>query len=144
MDTGSEATFTGSDVNAPVGAVNPQRSLRGLSSFDQTHRVVISAVYELPWMKSQQSLLGEFVGGWTISEVTTFASGLPFTVLSGYDANFDGVGGDRPFLLDPKVLYKSVDKGRPQTNCSPSALLASGRCLDTQSQGQLPASAFLP
>jgi hypothetical protein len=143
MDTGSEATFSGTDVNAPVGAVNPQRSLRGLSSFDQTHRVVISAVYELPWMKSQQGVLGELVGGWTISGVTTFASGLPFTVLSGYDVNFDGVGGDRPVLLDPKVLYKSVDKGRPQTNC-PSPLVPPGRCLDSQSQLQLPASAFVP
>ena len=42
MDTGSEATFTGTDVNAPAGAIDPQRSLRALSSFDQTHRLVIS------------------------------------------------------------------------------------------------------
>lgn len=143
MDTGSEATFTGTDVNAPVSALNPQRSLRALSSFDQTHRVVVSAVYELPWMKSQQSLLGEFVGGWTISGVGTFASGLPFTVLAGYDENFDGVGGDRPVLVNPGLLYTSVDQGRPQTSC-PSALVPPGRCLDSKSQLQLPASAFLP
>lgn len=142
MDTGSEATFSGTDVNAPVGAVNPQRSLRGLSSFDQTHRVSISAVYELPWMKAQQGILGEFVGGWTISGVSTFASGLPFTVLAGYDVNFDGVAGDRPILLNPAIRYTSIDNGRPQTPCP--VPLTAGRCFDTKSQLQLPVSAFLP
>ena len=142
MDTGSEATFTGTDVNAPVGAANPQRSLRALSSFDQPNRVVISAAYELPWMKTRYDLLGQIVGGWSISGVGTFASGLPFTVLSGYDENFDGVGGDLPVIVNPKILGTSIDKGRPQASC-PSALVA-GRCLDSQSQLQLPASAFLP
>src|SRR5262249_880815 len=77
MDTGSEATFSGTDVNAPVGSINPQASLRALSSFNQTHRITVSGSYELPWMKDQRNLLGEFVGGWTISGVGTFASGLP-------------------------------------------------------------------
>jgi hypothetical protein len=143
MDTGSEATFTGTDVNAPVGAINPQASLRALSSFNQTHRVVVSASYETPWMKTQRNLLGQFVGGWMVSGVATFASGLPFTVLSGYDSNFDGVGGDRPILLDGSRLFTSVDNGRPQATC-PSALVAPGRCLDSQSQLQLPGTAFLP
>ena len=148
MDTGSEATFTGSDVNAPVGAVNPQASLRGLSSFDQTHRVVVSAAYDLPWMKSWQGAFSPlsvawWVSRWQISGVATFASGLPFTVLSGYDANFDGVGGDRPILLDPALLYTSVDNGRAQSSC-PTPLVPPGRCLDTQSELQLPGTAFQP
>jgi hypothetical protein len=143
MDTGSEATFTGTDVNAPVGAVNPQASLRALSSFNQTHRVVVSASYELPWMKGQQGALGRVVGGWLVSGTATFASGLPFTILSGYDSNFDGVGGDRPLISNPSLLYTSVDQGRAQSPC-PSALVQPGRCLDTQSQLQVPSTAFLP
>jgi len=142
MDTGSEATFTGTDVNAPVGSLDPQRSLRALSSFNQTHRLVLSYAYRLPWMKDQKEWLGRIVGGWTISGVTTLASGLPFTVLAGYDANMDGVGGDRPALSDPKFLFTSVDNGRAISPC-PSALVG-GRCLDTLSQGQLPGTAFLP
>lgn len=148
MDTGSEATFTGSDVNAPVGALNPQASLRGLSSFDQTHRVVISGSYELPGRKGPADTLGGLferllLNGWQVSGTATFASGLPFTVLSGYDSNFDGVGGDRPILLDPSLLYTSVDNGRAQTTC-PTPLVPPGRCLDTQSELQLPGSAFQP
>src|SRR6266571_3573778 len=94
-------------------------------------------------MKNQQGALGHIVGGWTISGTATFASGLPFTVLSGYDANFDGVGGDRPILLNPSLLYSSVDNGRAQTNC-PTPLVPPGRCLDTQSELQLQGTAFQP
>jgi hypothetical protein len=142
MDTGSEATYTGTDINAPVGAANPQRSLRALSAFHQTNRFVVSGAYELPWMKSQQTLLGHFVGGWTMTGVATFASGLPFTITSGYDMNLDGNGGDRPVLLDPSVLFKSIDAGRPMTSClSP---LVGGRCFDTKSQGQINSLAFGP
>jgi hypothetical protein len=142
MDTGSEATFTGTDVNAPVGVINPQASLRALSSFNQTHRLVISYAYTPPWFKDQRGLLGRVAGGWTISGVTTFASGLPFTVLAGYDVNLDGVGGDRPILTDPSVLFRSVDAGRAPSPC-PSGPVGT-RCLDTQSQFQVPGSAFLP
>ena len=142
MDTGSEATFTGTDVNAPVGSLDPQRSLRALSSFNQRHRVVLSYAYRLPWMKDQKEWLGRIVGGWTVSGVATFASGLPYTVLAGYDVNIDGVGGDRPKIADPKFLFTSVDNGRAISPC-PSALVV-GRCLDTLSQLQLPGTAFVP
>ncbi len=143
LDTGSEATFTGTDVNAPVGALDPQRSLRALSSFNQFHRVVLSYSYAFPWMKDQHGVLGRVIGGWTISGVTTFASGLPFTVLAGYDSNMDGVGGDRPLMSDPAFLFRSVDNGRAQSPC-PSALVPPGRCVDTLSQLQLPGTVFLP
>lgn len=142
MDTGSEATFTGTDVNAPVGAINPQASLRALSSFHQTHRLVISYAYTPPWFKDQRGVLGRLAGGWTISGVTTFASGLPFTVLAGYDVNLDGVGGDRPIITDPGILLHSVDAGRAPSPCL--SKLAGTQCLDTISQSQLPGDSFLP
>jgi hypothetical protein len=143
MDTGSEATVTNTDVNAPVGSVNPQASLRALSSFNQTNRLVVSTSYDLPWMKNQNGVLGRIVGGWTISGVTTFASGLPFSVYSGFDQNLDGNGGDLPVLLDQSYLGTSVDRGRPLNPC-PSTPTAVGRCLDTLSQTQLPSSVFAP
>jgi hypothetical protein len=143
MDTGSEATFTNFDVNAPAGSINPQASLRALSSYDQRHRVVLSFAYALPWMKDQQGPLGRVAGGWTISGITTFASGNPFTVLAGFDLNLDGVGGDRPLITDPSLLYTSVDNGVAQSTC-PTPLVPPGRCQDTLSQLQLPGTSFLP
>ncbi len=144
IDTGSEATSTGVDTNSPTGKGNAARSLRGLSSFDARHRVVISYGYELPWMRDQKGVLGRIAGGWYISGVTTFSSGNPYSVLLGYDANLDANGGDRPWIGDPNYLYTSVDNGRAQYPC-PTAKLAPGTpCPDTISQSSLPGSVFIP
>jgi hypothetical protein len=143
IDTGSEATTTFVDFNTPPGLRNPARSLRGLSSFDNRHRVVFSYSYQLPWMKSQQGVLGRIVGGWILSGVTTFQSGNPFTVTAGYDVNLDGEGGDRPGISDPSFLYTSVDNGRPQNPC-PTTPPPGTACRDSLSQLQLPGTIFIP
>ena len=134
IDTGSEATSVGTgDINAVVSEKQGARSLRGPSRLSQPQRFSVSYVYELPFFKGQKGVLGRVAGGWQISGATTFGSGNPFTVLLGYDLNGDSIGGDRPFLADPKILGKSVDNGRVNP--------ATGRKF---SQDQLPISAFLP
>lgn len=140
IDTGSEPTTTFVDTNFPPGFKDPVRSMRGLSSYDTRHRVVISYSYELPWMKSQPGILGRVVGGWSLSGVTTFQSGNPFSVLAGYDVNLDGEGGDRAFVKDPSVLFRSVDAGRQGNTCSTSGRV----CQDTLSQLQLSNIFFSP
>lgn len=69
---------------------------RAPSLFDRTHIASFTWVYELPFMRDQRGVLGRLAGGWQISGVTNFESGVPFTVANGFDA--DGVGGnsDRP------------------------------------------------
>jgi outer membrane receptor protein involved in Fe transport len=72
---------------------------RAVSLFDRTHRASISYVVELPFMRDQQGVLGHVLGGFQIAGVTTFESGVPFTVANGLDS--DGIGGaavDRPNL----------------------------------------------
>ncbi|MDX2153123.1 MAG: TonB-dependent receptor [Bryobacteraceae bacterium] len=143
IDTGSEATFTGVDTNAPAGKGNAARSLRGLSSFDARHRVVIAYGYDLPFYRTQRGVIGRVLGGWQITGVTTFQSGNPFTVALGYDANLDGLGGDRPLIADPSYLGRSVDDGRALATC-PTATPAGVACPDTRSQLQLPGTIFIP
>jgi hypothetical protein len=73
------------------------RSDRAVSLFDRTHRASFTYVLQSPLMKNQNGMLGHVVGGWEMSGVTTFESGVPFTVSNGVDA--DGIGGsavDRP------------------------------------------------
>jgi hypothetical protein len=133
MDTGSEATFTVVDTNAPASKKGgAAASLRGLSAYHAAHRFVASYSYELPFMREQKGFLGRVIGGWNISGVTTFQSGNPFTVTLGYDANGDGLGGDRPRLADLSLLGRSIDNGRKDAN---------GVQLSTL---QLPGSAFIP
>jgi hypothetical protein len=65
-------------------------TLYGPSDFDRRHVVVINFVYQLPFFKEKSSLLGKALGGWTVSGVSQFATGTPFSIATGDD--FAGVG----------------------------------------------------
>lgn len=69
---------------------------RSVSIFDRTHKANITWVYELPFYREQRGFVGHVVGGWQLSGVTTWESGVPFTVFNGLDS--DGIGGglERP------------------------------------------------
>ncbi len=60
------------------------RLLKSIASYDQTHAVKISWVYQLPIGKGERFLgngaLGAIVGGWRISGIQTYASGLPMNI----------------------------------------------------------------
>ncbi len=73
-----------------------ERGDRALSFFHRTHRASFTYVYAIPVMKDQRGVLGRLLGGFEISGVTSFESGVPLTVVNGADA--DGIGGnfDRP------------------------------------------------
>jgi outer membrane receptor protein involved in Fe transport len=74
-----------------------ERADRAISFFDRTHRASFTYVYEVPFMHEQRGFVGRALGGWQLSGVTTFESGVPFNVSNGVDA--DGIGGsgnDRP------------------------------------------------
>ncbi len=69
---------------------------KSVSLIDRPHRFVVSSVYELPFMREQKGILGNALGGWQLSGIYTIESGVPYTVVNGFDA--DGIGGanDRP------------------------------------------------
>lgn len=70
---------------------------RAVSLFDRPHRVTLTYIVESPFFKDQRGPVGRLLGGWQLSGVTTFESGVPFTVFNGLDS--DGIGGalvDRP------------------------------------------------
>jgi len=64
--------------------------LWGASDYDNRHTMVINYIYELPWLKGQSSLAGKVLGGWQITGVTQFQTGIPVTIRTGDD--FAGVG----------------------------------------------------
>ena len=111
--TFSKAIDTGGDFsNTAVG--NDERreqredaviaGLKALSSFDSPHAFVMGYRWELP---------GRLMRGWSISGTALFRSGTPFSVETGTDAppsgNVDGVRQDRPTILDPSLLGRSID-----------------------------------
>jgi hypothetical protein len=58
------------------------------------------------------------LGGWSLSGVVMRKTGIPFNVIAGSDApgfgNVDGTNGDRPNLLDPSILGRTI--GNPDTS----------------------------
>jgi hypothetical protein len=100
IDNASEVFGVG-NTNSPQNTMIPSifggfGIDRGLSASDKPHRAAISYLYELPFMKDQKGAIGRMIGGWQISGITTFESGMPLNVYNGLDA--DGIGGnyDRP------------------------------------------------
>jgi hypothetical protein len=80
------------DFNSDWSAQNPLniRLDRSLSSFDQRHRLVVSAVL-------QSSFENAALKNWVLSPIFVAQSGRPFNLLLGFDANADGRSqSDRP------------------------------------------------
>jgi hypothetical protein len=50
---------------------------------DRRHVLTANFVYDLPFYRTQQGLLGHLVGGWELSGVQTFQTGLPLTAVLG-------------------------------------------------------------
>ena len=70
---------------------------RSNSAFDQRHRWITSAIFTSPFKRSDDGLGRKFLADFTVAPVIEFASGRPFTVLTGTDYNLDfGSNTDRP------------------------------------------------
>lgn len=87
---------------------------RGLSLFDQRHRVVSS----LNWQTHvSDEAWGKIIGNWNLSGIVEVASGRPYNVILGYDNNLDQFSSsDRPdIILDSSMVrYLAPAQGRPE------------------------------
>lgn len=86
----------GTSVSAIPAIFGGQANERALSVFDRTHRATFTYVIQSPFFEEQQGIIGKLLGGFQLSGITTFESGVPFSILNGFDS--DGIGGnsDRP------------------------------------------------
>jgi Carboxypeptidase regulatory-like domain/TonB dependent receptor len=92
------------DFNSDWSAQNPMnlRLDRSLSSFDQRHRLVLSANFQSPF----QSVA---LKNWVFAPILVGQSGRPFNLLLGFDAN-----GDRRFQSDrPGQAGRNTGIGEP-------------------------------
>lgn len=84
------SAFFGSDGETGAYADTRNRKLDyGLSSFDVRHRVIASWVYELP--VGRHGFVGQALGGWTLSGITSYRRGFPFTVFASSSTDFSGL-----------------------------------------------------
>jgi hypothetical protein len=115
LDTGADYLSTAYDLDSFRGVSQTEfsvsRDLKGLSRFDQPHAFLTRFGYALP-------SASRYTRGWTVNGIVLLKSGTPFTVQTGSDApgfgNVDGNNGDRPNLLDPAILGRTI--GNPDTS----------------------------
>ncbi len=114
------ATDTSTSDNAngglATGNQNSPASRYGPDEFIREHRLVVSYVYELPWLKNSKSFLAQVAGGWSIAGVTTIQSGQRLTLLNGDNANnVFGISYDRAEIASGCTYGQLVTPGSIQS-----------------------------
>lgn len=122
LDTGT-GNGHGSGVDIYQNAYSPAANY-GLSDFNATHTLAGQVVYEVPFGSGRQfalhGLLDEVFGGWRISSVFQYHSGIPFTpVIQGSVA--DAIDpGLAPSLSAGSTLFPVVVGNASVSNPTPS------------------------
>lgn len=81
----------------------------GRASLDRRHILTVNYIYELPFYRDQRGFVGKTLGGWQVSGIVTYQSGLPLTpTYSAFDPA--GIG----------FLGPSTAGGRPFQFCNPN------------------------
>jgi len=110
----SKSMDSGSNQRDVVPDTYDTSMLWGPSEFDARHIVIINYLYQLPFYRKQTGFAGKALGGWQISGITQFQTGLPCSVIEpnadyagvGQDANW-GCGGNGQFYVvngNPKII----------------------------------------
>jgi Carboxypeptidase regulatory-like domain/TonB dependent receptor len=129
-----DATSTGN--TAFNTAYNDQSNInasRGISDFNRPHRFAVSYAYNLPFVEHAVGAKKALLGGWQVSGVTIFQTGLPFSI---YDSSA-GTGflgqGSTPLLGASLAPGASITSG-----------LSSGDLRQRVANGYLNPAAFTP
>jgi hypothetical protein len=92
---------------------------RGSSDYDLRHRLIVNYVFALPFgpghQHLSQGLLAHVVGGWELSGLSTFQSGIPYDIYSYEDSEYTGLS-NRPDL----VGTPSIPAGSPRNQVGPT------------------------
>jgi hypothetical protein len=129
-----DATSTGN--TAFNTAYNDQSNIngsRGISDFNRPHRLSVSYAYDLPFFSHSTGLKHAALGGWQVSGVSIFQTGLPFSIYdSAAGTAFLGAGST-------PLLGASLAPG-----ATVSAGLAGGSLKNRLVNGYLNSAAFTP
>lgn len=112
IDNGSEVFTTSGGTTRVQDFTNPGED-RGLSAFHRARRLVLTYVWELPYVKSDQGgwrVLNAITRDWQLSGTTSFQSGAPETIsIQGLETNADGSAfNGRPNLGNPSAPFNSI------------------------------------
>jgi hypothetical protein len=88
---------------------------RGVSNQNLGQTLALHYIWDVPWFKGQNGFVGHVLGGWSVSGITTFLSGRPWTPIqrtgnrycgqdSGFNNSFVGLPSTcRPYVANPSA-----------------------------------------
>jgi hypothetical protein len=110
-------TDNGSDrSNAPQNSYNFNKGEYGPATFDRKSVFNLNFVYTLPIFTAQKGLVGKSLGGWEVSGIAQYYTGLPYTVTTS---------SSDPAALG--LIGSSGASARPDLLCNPYAGWSSTR-----------------
>lgn len=100
----------------PGGVTNPTypldvRQERGPSDYDVRHSFVVSAIWDLPFLRTRKDALGKLLGGWQLSSIATYHTGFPWTPVIGRCVSTRG-----PSLCPARPVGYSGNAGHDSSN----------------------------
>ncbi len=126
VQCGSNAETTFSWI---VNAFRPRENY-GVSDFDTKSLITTDWVYQLPFGKGRQfasgsnTLVNELIGGWQLSGLARWTSGLPFSVIAGNGWEVDWSQESAMVKTGPVKIRKHLNaQGAPEVFDNPNTLL---------------------
>ena len=132
LDVSSAAESGAGNGGAIVqDSFNP-KAFRGSSDFDTRHQINANGLYELPFGKNKKflgganGLINQVVGGWSVSALMRYRSGLPTTITNGgyYPTNYltSSIAVIKPGSSAPESGVGFDQKGVPSIYRNTSAI----------------------
>ena len=126
-DTERNNELSGTGFSAIINSFNPKAN-RGVSDFDTRHLVTGNFIYQLPFGRGMRygaesnRAVDAVIGGWTLSGITRWSSGLPFSIFPplAYSTNYQFAGD--AVKTGPVKIRKHLVGGVPQVFDNPNAL----------------------
>jgi hypothetical protein len=127
-DTERASEFTTNSFSFITNAFNP-KSNRAHSDFDTRHLVTGNFIYPLPFGHGRRfgaesnGVTNAIIGGWTLSGITRWSSGLPFSILPPLSYATDYQQNTPAVVTGPIKIHKHfVAGGLPQVFADPDSL----------------------
>jgi hypothetical protein len=128
IDDGSAAESGAGEQGAAIQNIYNIKEFRGSSDFDMRHNITGNVLYQLPFGKGKSlfhdvpTWLEEFVGGWQLSGLTRFRTGLPTTVAGGLEYNANYWLSSLAIITGPVQSGRHIDQnGNPSIFANTSA-----------------------
>jgi len=128
IDDGSAAESGAGEQGAAIQNIFNRREFRGSSDFDMRHNITGNVLYGLPFGKGKALFhdapgwANAIIGGWQVSGLTRFRTGLPTTVAGGLEYNANYWLSSLAIVTGPVKTGKHIDQnGNPSIFATTSA-----------------------